>query len=127
MPLGNSVFIVSDGEVNSLTLRKTLNDAGIRVHEVNSCAEARQILSGLAERDIVFSYTALPDGAWADILALAMEGDLSVPVVVVSRAGDIKLYTTAIEKGCADFKVPPFYQQEVTHVLNCATWKEAAV
>ena len=124
---GNSVLIVSVGDGNNLTLKKALNDEGIRVQDVNRCAEAPQILSGLADPDIVFSYTALPHGARTDISALAMEEDRNVTVLVVSRVEDINPDINAIEKGVADFNVPPFYHQEISRFLSCATRKETAV
>ncbi|MCL5670717.1 MAG: hypothetical protein M1423_05390 [Acidobacteria bacterium] len=68
----------------------------------------------------VFADAELADGTWADVLALAATAQGPVPVAVVSRYADTKLYLQALEKGAADFIVPPFGVYEVAHVLRCA-------
>lgn len=117
---GSGVLMVCGGEGSNLSLRKVLNDAGIHVRIARSCAEARLALGDLNVAQVLFSDTTLPDGTWTDVVSLAAEQKRRVPVVVVSRVVDINLYITALEKGAYDFIVPPFYHQDVLHVLKCA-------
>lgn len=121
MRQGSSVLMVCGGEEMHLPLRKVLNEAGIDVRLVQTCAEARQVLKDFSVPVALFSDICLPDGTWADILALATQGERQVPVIVVSRVVDINLYINALEKGASDFIVPPFYYQDVLHVLKCST------
>lgn len=123
----SSVLMVSGGEATEMALRKVLNEAGIHVHMVRNCAEARFVLKEITVPAVLFSDAVLPDGTWADILALATEGELQIPVVVVSRDVDINLYISALEKGASDFIVPPFYQKDIAHVLKCAIRKGVAI
>jgi DNA-binding NtrC family response regulator len=127
MQQANSVVMVSGAPGTNLALRKVLHEAGVRVHEVRSCAGARLALRALKAPAVLFSDTSLPDGTWADVLALATEGERQVPVIVVSRVVDINLYINALEKGASDFVVPPFYSKDISHVLSCATQKNVAV
>jgi DNA-binding NtrC family response regulator len=127
MQEASSVVMVSGAPGTNLALRKVLNEGGIHVREVRSCAEARRALNGLKAPVVLFSDTSLPDGTWADVLALAAEGERQIPVIVVSRVVDINLYINALEEGACDFIVPPFYRQDISHVMSCATQKNVAV
>ncbi|TAM84682.1 MAG: response regulator [Acidobacteria bacterium] len=123
----NSVVMVSGSGEVALPLRRALHDAGVSVRVVRSCAETEEILNGLSVPSMLFCETSLPDGTWADILALASEAQTRIPVVVVSRLVDIDLYINALEHGAADFIVPPFCQKDVSYVMSCAVQKNMAV
>ena len=127
MLLENSVLMVSaSGEID-LPLRQALNAAGVAVRVVRSCAEARKCLSGKSIPAALFCETSLPDGTWSDVLSLAASARTRIPVVIVSRVVDIELYLNALEHGAADFIVPPFCQQDVSHVMSCAVRRDVAV
>lgn len=127
MQQGCSVLLVSGQGATDFALRKVLREAGVQVHSVQSCAEVRQVLRDGRVPCVLFCDASLPDGTWADILSLATRGALEIPVIVVSRVVDIKLYIDALEKGAADFIVPPFYRGDIAHVLKCATRNDVAV
>jgi DNA-binding NtrC family response regulator len=118
------LMVSSAGEVD-LPLRRVLNEAGMHVRVAKSCAEAQQVLDSLSPPAIVFCDSSLPDGTWVDILTSGQAAQ--VPVIVVSRLVDINLYINALEKGAADFIVPPFYGQDISHVLSCALHDTVAV
>lgn len=118
---GSIVLLVSAGGGNYAALRKVLNDAGVPVRFAGSCAEAQKLLRDLKIPAVLFSDTDLPDGTWMDVLTLASKSQRRLPVIVVSRVVDINLYITALESGASDFIVPPFYCQDISHVLQCAT------
>jgi DNA-binding NtrC family response regulator len=108
---------------NSDTLRQ-LKDAlerqGLRVTQAESCAKAKRMLGGLKPAPLVFTDTELPDGTWADILAVAERAACPVNVVVVARVVDTRFYVQAMEAGAFDFMVPPFNATDLTHVVRCA-------
>lgn len=120
MSHGRTVLLVSAGGGTHAALQNVLKDAGVEVHFAESCAEVQKILKGLKIPEVLFADTDLPDGTWMDILALAKRAHQCVPVVVVSRVVDVNLYITALESGASDFIVPPFYRQDIAHVLQCA-------
>jgi len=120
MKPGSSVLLVSAGGGTHTALRSVLDDAGVPVRFARSCAEAQKIIKDLRIPAVLFSDTDLPDGTWMDVLALATQGQRRLPVVVVSRVVDINLYITALESGASDFIVPPFFRQDIAHVLQCA-------
>ncbi len=120
MKQGSSVLLVSAGGGTHAALRNVLKDTGVDVHFAGSCAEAQKILNDLKIPAVLFADTDLPDGTWMDVLALAKRAHQRVPVVVVSRVVDVNLYITTLESGASDFIVPPFYRQDISHVLQCA-------
>lgn len=122
-----NVLIVSAAERDDILLRKSLSDAGMCVRVAGSCAEAMQVLMSSIPPSIVFCDASLPDGTWADILTFAGGECPAVPVIVVSRVVDINLYINVLEHGAADFIVPPFYQQDLSHVLSCAMREPVAL
>ena len=124
---GSSALIVSNGEQANLALRKLLYEAGLYVRLAGSCSEAREILTRSNAPAVMFSDTLLPDGTWLDILDLAKGTEHEVPVIVMPRLVDINLYLNALDEGAADFIVPPFYHQDITHVLKCAASRGLAI
>ena len=123
----NSALMVSAAGRDNLLLRRLLNEAGMHVRLAGSCSEALQVLTSAFPPSIVFCDTLLPDGSWTDILAVAGGESTHIPVIVVSRVVDINLYINALEQGAADFIVPPFYPQDLLHVLSCAIGQNAAI
>lgn len=120
-------LLVSATGKDDLLLRKVLNEAGMHVRLAESCAEALQVMTSATPPSIVFCDALLPDGSWADILAFGDGAATKIPVIVVSRVVDVNLYINAIEQGAADFVVPPFYRQDLSHVLSCAMQGNLAI
>lgn len=118
---GSSVVMVSGGGGVHHALRNVLDEAGLHVRLIGSCAEARNTLKNLRVPTFLFTDIALPDGTWEDVLPFATRGQLHVAVISVSRIDDIDFHVNALEKGASDFVVPPFFQQDISYVLKCAT------
>jgi DNA-binding NtrC family response regulator len=108
---------------NSDTLRlltATLERLGVHVTHAGSRAQAKRMLGGLGPAPLVFTDTQLPDGTWADILALGEKAAIPVNVIVVARVVDTRFYVEAIEAGAFDFIAPPFNSTDLAHVIRCA-------
>jgi two-component system response regulator PilR (NtrC family) len=108
---------------NSDTLRdlqQVLERQGVRVAQGVSCADARRLLRGPSPFPLVFAETQLPDGTWADILALAEKAARPVNVIVVARLVDTRFYVEAIEAGAFDYIAPPFNSTDVRYVMRTA-------
>ena len=108
---------------NSDTLRLltgTLERLGVHVTHAGSRAQAKRMLGGFGPAPLVFTDTQLPDGTWADILALGEKAAIPVNVIVVARVVDTRFYVEAIEAGAFDFIAPPFNSSDLAHVIRCA-------
>jgi DNA-binding NtrC family response regulator len=102
------------------SLRLALERQGVETARARNCQEARRILSGANPPHLVFTDTALPDGLWADVLALAAQAVRPINVIVVARLVDTRVYLEAIEAGAFDFLAPPFAPADLAHVVRSA-------
>ena len=105
-------------------LQGELEQQGVHVVQAPSRAHARRQLDRANPAPLVFTETHLPDGTWADILALAGRAALPVNVIVVADAVNTRLYVEAIEGGAFDFVAAPFDAEDVAYVTRCA-WDNA--
>ena len=101
-------------------LRLVLERQGLETARAQNCEEAQRILSHANPPPLVFTDTTLPDGLWADVLALAAQAAEPVNVIVVARLADTRLYVEAIEAGAYDFVAPPFAAADLAYVVRCA-------
>jgi two-component system, NtrC family, response regulator PilR len=102
------------------TLRCALERQGVHVTQVGTCAQAKQQLAGSNPPELIFTGANLPDGTWADILAVAEKAALPVNVIVVARVVDTRFYVEAIEAGAFDFIAPPFIAPDLAYVVRSA-------
>ena len=103
-------------------LKLVLEHQGIHTLRARNCEEARMRLEDAKQPQLVFTDTNLPDGKWADVLALARRLTPATQVIVVSRFVDTELYIDVLESQAFDFIVPPFLDSDLAHVVRCATW-----
>jgi DNA-binding NtrC family response regulator len=101
-------------------LKGALERQGMRVIHAESRAQAKRLLGGRNPAPLVFTETQLPDGTWADILALAEKAAQPVNVIVVARVVDTRFYVEAIQTGAFDFLAPPFVATDLAYVVRSA-------
>jgi DNA-binding NtrC family response regulator len=102
------------------TLKGALERQGMHIIEAQSRAQAKRMLGGLNPAPLVFTDTQMPDGTWADILAVAEKAAEPVNVIVVARVVDTRFYVEAIETGAFDFLAPPFNATDLAYVVRTA-------
>jgi DNA-binding NtrC family response regulator len=101
-------------------LKAALERLGMSITQAESRAHAKRLLGGLNPVPVVFTDTHLPDGTWADVLALATKAAKPVNVIVVARVVNTKFYVEAIETGAFDFLAPPFNATDLAYVVRTA-------
>jgi len=101
-------------------LKSALERQGMRTLHAESHAQAKRLLGGLNPAPLVFTDTQLPDGTWADILAVAEKAAQPVNVIVVARVVDTRFYVQTIEAGAFDFLAPPFVAIDLAYVVRSA-------
>jgi DNA-binding NtrC family response regulator len=118
----NSVraLLVQGNERPAAELELLLESQNIAVSRVRNYAEAEAILARLGPPMVIFTDTVLSDGTWVEVERLAEVQDPTVPVIVVSRIVDLRLYLDVLESGASDFIVPPFRGADVAHVIRGA-------
>jgi DNA-binding NtrC family response regulator len=120
MPHRITALLVHHNSEIFITLKAALEHQGLRVAQAESRAQAKHAVGVQKPAPLVFTDTDLPDGTWADILALAGKAPLPVNVIVVARTVDTRLYIETLEAGAFDFIVPPFDATSLAHVVRCA-------
>jgi DNA-binding NtrC family response regulator len=115
-----TALLVYENSDTLSSLENALRRQRVGVIQAESCAQAQRRLGGLNPAPLVFTDTQLPDGTWADILALAEKAALPVNVIVVAPAVNTRLYVEAIESGAFDFVAPPFNAADLAYVVRCA-------
>ena len=107
-------------------LKGALERQGMHVMHAESRAQAKRLLGGPNPVPLVFTDTQLPDGTWADILAVSEKAAQPVNVIVVARFVDTRFYVEAIETGAFDFLAPPFVATDLAYVVRSALDNVAA-
>ena len=115
-----TALIVHQNSDTLATLKGALERQGMSFIHAQSRAQAKRMLGGLNPAPLVFTDTQLPDGTWADILALAQKAKLPVNVIVVARVVDTRFYVEVIETGAFDFLAPPFNATDLAYVVRSA-------
>jgi DNA-binding NtrC family response regulator len=115
-----TALLVHQNSETLATLKGALESQGMRILQAGSRAVAKRMLGGLNPAPLVFTDTQLPDGTWADILAVAENAKLPVNVIVVARLVDTRFYVEAIETGAFDFIAPPFNATDLAYVVRSA-------
>jgi DNA-binding NtrC family response regulator len=115
-----NALLVHDNSETLATLKGALERQGMRTMHADSRAQARRMLGGLNPPPLVFTDTHMPDGTWADVLAIAEKASLPVNVIVVARVVDTRFYVEAIETGAFDFLAPPFNATDLAYVVRTA-------
>ncbi len=115
-----TALLVHQNSETMLALKSALERQGMRVAQAGSRLAAKRALSGLDPAPLIFTDTHLPDGTWADILAVGGSAKRPVNVIVVARTVDTRFYVEAIETGAFDFIAPPFNETDLAYVVRSA-------
>ena len=116
----NTALLVHQNSETLATLHGALERQGMHIIHAESRAQAKRLLGGLNPVPLVFTDTQLPDGTWADIVAVAGMANLPVNVIVVARVVNTRFYVEAIESGAFDFLAPPFNATDLAYVVRSA-------
>ena len=116
----NKALLVHHNSETLTILKGALERQGMHVIEAVSRAHAKRLLGELNPAPLVFTDTQLPDGTWADILAVAEKAAQHVNVIVVARVVNTRFYVEAIETGAFDFLAPPFNAADLAYVVRTA-------
>ena len=123
--MSHRVFaLVIENELHPMdSLREALREILVDTSSVNTCEEARRLLTQ-TEPHLIFTAMSVSDGSWMDVIVLAEKVGVPSNVVVVSQTTDVKLFLSTMEGGAFDFIVPPFEPGPLAHIVRSA-WLDA--
>lgn len=122
----NQVLLIEDEISVRLATAQSLKLADI---EVTAVATAEEALPWLRSDfvGVVVSDVRLPGRSGLDVLALAMQADRDIPVILFTGHGDIAMAVDAMRQGAYDFVEKPFYPDHLVAVVRRALEKRRLV
>lgn len=98
------ILLVDDDEVDRMAARRVLRDTGLEtdVREVRNVEEARHALRNEPFDCALVDYW-LPDGEGVDVLRVAVEEKVVVPVIMLTGQGDEDLAVDLMKEGARDY------------------------
>lgn len=121
----SAVFVLFNEEKHCAELIHRLKELNIASLQLRTVVETKYELKRLHRPALIFTAVTLPDGTWADVVDAARDASSPCPVIVVSRLVDLELYLEVLQKGAADFIVPPFEANDLLSLIDAATKKSA--
>jgi DNA-binding NtrC family response regulator len=101
----SGLVVSSDDEVRR-KLAQVLRQCALAPVLASTVAESQMVLAG-HEISVVVCNDRMDDGKYEDIVKLVVRSEATVPVIVVSRTGDLQEYLTAVRGGAFDYLVYP--------------------
>lgn len=101
----SGLVVSSDDEVRR-KLAQVLRQCALAPVLASTVAETQIVLAG-HEISVVVCNDRMDDGKYEDIVKMVVHSEATVPVIVVSRTGDLQEYLTAIRGGAFDYLVYP--------------------
>ena len=102
------------------SLLRNLNSLNIECLTVESCTQARRLLSTCPEIDVVITDVSLPDGNWCDVFRSVVDSGVPAGVVVSAASADEKLWSEVLWRGAYDLLVEPLDAAQVRHTIEGA-------
>jgi two-component system chemotaxis response regulator CheY len=117
-----NVLIIDDSKIVRQVIAKTLQIAGVQVHEVHEAANGQEALAVLGEHwiDLVFADINMPVMNGVELVErMAADSMLkSIPVVVVSTEGSATRIEQLKSKGISAYVRKPFTPEEIRQVVD---------
>ena len=109
-------------------LSQALEKLQVETRRARTCQHARNLLAATdSPPDVVFTDTTLGDGSWRELLAISQGMQIPSKIVVVARTLDPGLYIDAMEHGAFDFMLAPIDNDDLAHLIRCATDKRTHI
>lgn len=117
----HKVLVIEDNQVDQMALKSLVKEQNLpyEVTVANCVAEARDVLAGNNEFDIVICDYALGDGTAFDVKPLVKE----TPIILVTGAGNERVAVNAWKAGFYDYLIKDFesnYLKAVPSVIQNA-------
>ncbi len=106
-----------------LSLTAIFHRWGWRLDLREGLADSRVLLKEL-ETGVVISACDLPDGNWKEVLQEMQRKSAPLPMIVVSRLADERLWAEVLNLGGYDVLPTPFDTNEVLHSVTLA-WQHS--
>ncbi|MBC8017243.1 MAG: sigma-54-dependent Fis family transcriptional regulator [Verrucomicrobia bacterium] len=111
------ILLIEDNEGSRFGFVRYFTKSGYSVSEAATLSAAGEALEKQNFNAIVLDIN-LPDGNGIDFIDTVREQDPSIPIIVITGAGDIKLAVKAMQKGADNFLTKPIDNAALTEFLR---------
>ncbi len=105
------LLLVEDSRRLTELIVESVHGAGWRIDGVGTLAEAFVALQ-CEEHDLLVLDLGLPDGNGVDLLRQLRKNGSTIPVLIVTAAGDVDPRISGLDAGADDYLVKPFHHHE---------------
>ena len=100
------ILLIEDNEGARFGFVRYFSMSGYTVSEAGTISAAVEALEKQSFDAIVLDIN-LPDGSGIDFIDTIREHDMSIPIIVITGAGDIQLAVSAMQRGADNFLTKP--------------------
>jgi two-component system response regulator FixJ len=119
-----TVYVIDDDDAVRQSLEFLLKTAGITVRGFESAKAFLEMLPQI-QSGCVITDVRMPEITGIDLLRRLKEGNLDIPVIVITGHGDISLAVEAMKIGAVDFLEKPFDDDLLLSAVRSALNTEA--
>ena len=117
------LVIMPDYKQDYRVLKQILPESQYSFVKADSPRQAEKYITRKAFRvDVVICETNLPEGDWRDVLRVTQDNPYKPKLVLCSRHADDQLWAEALNVGAYDVLIKPFWPEEVSRVIQLATF-----
>ena len=114
-----SLLVVSAFREDPAQLRRMLDQSVWNLRPAGTFQEALTLLRENSVA-VVICERDLPDGSWRDVMSALAPVEHAPHLIVTSRLADVSLWAEVLNLGGFDVISKPFYEKEVTWVMDSA-------
>ena len=114
-----SLLVVSAFREDPVQLRRMLDQSVWNLRPAGTFQEALTLLRENSVA-VVICERDLPDGSWRDVMSALAPVEHAPHLIVTSRLADVSLWAEVLNLGGFDVISKPFYEKEVTWVMDSA-------
>jgi two-component system response regulator HydG len=113
------ILIVDDDPTFSLMLKSYLSNKGFEVIEVYTASKALKALKD-QKFDVILTDYRLPDIDGLELIGEIKKVNGSIPIILMTRYGDIRSAVNAIKSGAFDYMTKPINPDDLLNIIQSA-------
>lgn len=124
MPANYTVYVLDSDEQFCQELTALLERAGYRVQAFQSAGDLINAVTAHPENAGVITEMELPGMTGLDLISRFRKENLRVPVMILTRLGDVATAVRAMRARVADYLLKPYVERDLINRLRIALLKQ---
>lgn len=124
MPANYTVYVLDSDEQFCQELTALLERAGYRVQAFQSAGDLINAVTAHPENAGVITEMELPGMTGLDLISRFRKENLRVPIMILTRLGDVATAVRAMRARVADYLLKPYVERDLINRLRIALLKQ---